>query len=593
MEEEITSQKCNHIAPISVSILKTDKILHQLKNSIFEIINNTKIYTGFLCKFPNNISLQKALILNYQIIDEKFIKEYNMLTLLFNNDKQKIEIDLKRERIIYHSKKLDVTIIEILNDDDLKNENCLEFDDDILNDDSDVFYKDESIYVLQYKNKGDASVSYGLITEGDGYGISIYSDININSLGAPILNLSTNKVIGICKELIKEPLNRKGLNFKYVIQELKLNSSKNEIINEANNEIIIRIKVDKNDINQKINYFFNILKNSNEEEGKYSVIRTPSVDEIIKTSMYLNDFSPRIFIDNDEQSNQITNYYFIPKEAKSYTIRIKFRRIVKNCSYMFYNCDKITSIDLSHFNSNMVENMKCMFYGCINLRHINFKNVNTENVTNMEKMFYMCYNLINLDLSYFNTKKVIYMDFMFYNTKNLENIIFSKDFDTSDVINMDYMFSGCLSLREINLSTFKTGNVTNMAHMFYNCRNLKKLDLSRFDTENVTNMDLMFFGCRGLQRLDLSNFNTKNVTNMGWMFYGCKNLKEIIFGNFDTENVRDMEEMFSACKNLKFLDLAKFNTKNVLYMDFMFDLCKNLEKIKISDTFNTGNVTNM
>ena len=89
MEEEITSQKCNHIAPISVSILKTDKILHQLKNSIFEIINNTKIYTGFLCKFPNNISLQKALILNYQIIDEKFIKEYNMLTLLFNNNKKK------------------------------------------------------------------------------------------------------------------------------------------------------------------------------------------------------------------------------------------------------------------------------------------------------------------------------------------------------------------------------------------------------------------------------------------------------------------------------------------------------------------------
>ena len=77
---------------------------------------------------------------------------------------------------------------------------------------------------------------------------------------------------------------------------------------------------------------------------------------------------------------------------------------------------------------------------------------------------------------------------MFYNAKNLERIIFSKNFKTTNVITMSYMFSGCVSLKELNLSSFETANVTNMSNMFYKCRNLKKLDLLHFNTENVTSM---------------------------------------------------------------------------------------------------------
>ena len=437
MEEEITNQNCNHIAPKSVSINKTEKILHQLKTSIFEINCNNKISTGFLCTFSYDDSSINTLVMNYQIINEKFIKENKTLKLFFNNRKEKAEINLEKERKKYFSKLLDVTIIEVLKEDGINDQNYLELDDNLLHDDSEIFYKDESIYVLQYKNENNASVSYGLITESEGYEISIYSDINLSSLGAPIINLSTNKVIGICKELLMDPLNRKGINFKYVIKESKQNNLQNEIIEEINNEIRIGIKVENNDINQKIYYMFNIFKNSSEEEGKYNIIRKPTFDEIMTKSIYLNDFSPQIYVNNELQSNQGgTNYYFIPKEAKYFIIKIKFKRIIQNCSYMFYNCDKIISIDLSSFNSSMVNNMKYMFYGCINLRHINFSNINTENVINMERMFYMCYKLTHLDLSSFNTKNVIYMDFMFYNAKNLEKINFSKNFDTSDVINL-------------------------------------------------------------------------------------------------------------------------------------------------------------
>ena len=57
------------------------------------------------------------------------------------------------------------------------------------------------------------------------------------------------------------------------------------------------------------------------------------------------------------------------------------------------------------------------------------------------------------------------------------------------------MFSGCLSLRELNLSNFNTNKVFYMNDMFCECSSLKELNLSNFNTNNVTYMGFMFNGC--------------------------------------------------------------------------------------------------
>jgi len=44
------------------------------------------------------------------------------------------------------------------------------------------------------------------------------------------------------------------------------------------------------------------------------------------------------------------------------------------------------------------------------------------------------------------------------------------------------MFSGCSSLKEIDLSSFKTDNVTDIREIFYKCSLLKEIDLSSFKT---------------------------------------------------------------------------------------------------------------
>ena len=496
MKDDLDNTNYISTAPLSVDIMKTGLILEQLKKSIFKYKINDKSITGFLCKIPFGKEVINSLVMNYQIIDEKFIEENKSLKISFNDNKEILEINLVLERKKNFLKIFDITIIEIRSEDGINNENFLELDDSFLKNHSELSYKDESIYVLQYKEENRASVSYGLILEDGGNEIKIYSDISECSLGAPILNLTNNKVIGICKEFTNYSIDRKGINFKYVIRHIMENVHKNEINNENKNELIIGIKVENSDINKEIHFMYNIFQKNKEEDININ-IKVAKPKDIFEC--YIHQELPDIEYNEENliKETKKTYYSFTPKVSDYYTIKIKFdTNPIDDCSFMFYNCDKIISIDFSSFDSSMINNMKYMFFGCTKLRYINFNNIKTKNVIDMEKMFYNCSQLNYLDLSNFNTKNVIYMDFMFYNTKNLERIIFSEKFDTTNVINMDYMFSGCLRLKELKLSSFRTGNVTNMAHMFYKCRSLKKLDLSNFNTESVTNMDLMFYNCQ-------------------------------------------------------------------------------------------------
>lgn len=223
MHEEIVNQNYIPTAPNSVSIEKTDLILKQLKRSIFEIKYNDIKSTGFLCKIKINEDAINALVLNYKVFNEKISLNNEILKISFDNgknDKTSLEISVNSNRIKKYFEELNVTIIEIKEEDikeggKFNDIEFLELDDNLDKEDSELFYNDESIYVLHYKEENKASVSYGLIAETIGNEIIIYCDINQSSIGAPILNLTNNKIIGICKEITKDSSDRKGVIFKY------------------------------------------------------------------------------------------------------------------------------------------------------------------------------------------------------------------------------------------------------------------------------------------------------------------------------------------------------------------------------------------
>ena len=76
------------------------------------------------------------------------------------------------------------------------------------------------------------------------------------------------------------------------------------------------------------------------------------------------------------------------------------------------------------------------------------ENLNTENVTDMNQMFYNCYKLTELDLSNFNTANVTDMSQMFYGCGELQTIYVDSIFTTVNCQNDDnQMFGLCTNLK--------------------------------------------------------------------------------------------------------------------------------------------------
>ena len=286
-----------------------------------------------------------------------------------------------------------------------------------------------------------------------------------------------------------------------------------------------------------------------------------------------------IFID-DKRIPFCYNYES-PKSGK-YKIKFVFYKTFTNLNFMFYDCNKLTSINLSNFNTENVNNMSYMFSNCTSLKKLNFSNFNTKNVTNMDSMFSNCYSLKELNLYNFNTENVYNMSYMFSNCSSLKELYLSH-FNTKKVEDMSYMFSDCSSLEELHLTNFNITKVEDMSYMFSNCYSLKELNLSNFNTKNVTNMDSMFSSCSSLKELNLSNFNTKCVIKMSNMFSNCSSLKELNLSKFDTIKVVNMNFMFKNCSSLTDLNLENFENYKIFEIEEMFKDCSSLISLNLNN----------
>ena len=220
------------------------------------------------------------------------------------------------------------------------------------------------------------------------------------------------------------------------------------------------------------------------------------------------------------------------------------------------------------------------------------ENLNTEDVTDMSEMFFNCEKLTSIDLSKINTSKVTNMSNLFCGCTSLTSLVVTG-FDTKNVTNMKGMFKSCLSLTSLDVSSFNTSKVTSMYEMFSDCSKLTNLNLNKFNTSNVTTMYGMFARCSSLGKLSLSYlFSTANVTDMDSMFLGCSSLTNFGFLTyFNTAKVAEMQYMFKRVSAAETLDLSSFDTKNVIAMKEMFRECSELRTIYISSGWSTDKVT--
>lgn len=166
-------------------------------------------------------------------------------------------------------------------------------------------------------------------------------------------------------------------------------------------------------------------------------------------------------------------FYYASNEIGEIKVKFKFKKLLVNTSYLFYNCSSLKLIDLSSFKTAKIKSMISMFENCSSLESLDLVSFNTSNVQNMSCMFRNCSSLKNINLSLFETEKVKDISYMFMDCSSLNSIDLSS-FNTAEVKNMSHLFESCSSLKSINISSFKTKESTNVWNMFEGCSSLRK-----------------------------------------------------------------------------------------------------------------------
>ena len=125
----------------------------------------------------------------------------------------------------------------------------------------------------------------------------------------------------------------------------------------------------------------------------------------------------------------------------------------------FYGMRNLESITgLSYLNTSEVIYMNWMFYNCNKLTSLDVSHFNTSKVTEMKQMFSYCTGLTSLDLSCFNTANVTEMRDMFYNSYNLRTIYVGSGWSTAAVTNSVNMFNNCTNLVGCKGTTYNDSN---------------------------------------------------------------------------------------------------------------------------------------
>ena len=268
------------------------------------------------------------------------------------------------------------------------------------------------------------------IKEMEIYNEKIY-EIRLLYLGNYLKDIENNNNINFIDNKIPDSEFKKQL-FEYGL--IKKEKEKEE---KRDSDSIFSEKLYKNyikEINNKKNFIISEVNISSEDINKDIQIINSYENYRRKHESIDNKINPEFDNEKDIKENiemringekiPFSYMYKFKKEGK-YKIEYIFKKNLTKINHMFYGCWKLTSLDLSNYN--------------------------TKNAINMSYMFYDCFSLSTLNLSNFNTE-------------NAEKTV--------------NMFNGCKSLQDINLANSHTQNVNDKSSLFYDCNSLKKKILS-------------------------------------------------------------------------------------------------------------------
>ncbi len=307
-------------------------------------------------------------------------------------------------------------------------------------------------------------------------------------------------------------------------------------------------------------------------------------------------------------------------------------------NYYFYSMYSLKSIEgLQNLNTTNVTQMDYMFYDCDKLQELDLSHMNTANVTDMTAMFSYCRDLKVLNLKSFNTAKVTSMKEMFAKNSELKHILVSDEFKVAEGCASKDMFAECAALYKFDATQTDSAKAKYIADggyfdqytddpemwaayyedsktlkFFYD--NKRFFDLAATDTwaytaeneaalerpwyesthevaekavfdseltdKKIATLESFFQGYANLKTIDgLKNLNTDETTSMKRMFKGCSSLTKVDM-SVNAPKVTSMESMFEDCSSLTSA-LSPSNTNSLTSMESMFQGCSSLTKVTL------------
>ena len=191
--------------------------------------------SGFFFKYTIKEEDKYFLITMSFILDSNSINNNNYISIIYKNKEETIGL---KNRLIGTNKKLDYTIIEILKEDEIFNKinNYFEIDTYIMNNESQNYYLNQDICIVQYPDGGELSFAQGGIQSFDDYKIKHLVSTHHGSSGSPILLQNNFKIIGIHKAGNRKKNENIGIFFQNILTHFlsQNNFITNQIICEYN-----------------------------------------------------------------------------------------------------------------------------------------------------------------------------------------------------------------------------------------------------------------------------------------------------------------------------------------------------------------------
>ena len=500
------------ICPNFISYESTKKIIRQMERYICKLkLGETKTGTGFFCSIPfpdmNNL-LNVFITANHIINDDLLNKKDGKISFKIWEESEKTILNLNN-RMKYSNKEYDITIIEIKDEDNIRN--FLELDDLILSDllenrNRNQDFEDKTLYITQYPS-GNLSVSYGIFINACELNKHIFRhkcSTYDGASGSPIFNEQSNKVIGVHLR------NCVGKNYK---EGSFLNYAIKEFIEKNYNKKEKNINNNENENDNKTNDKKNEAENEKKEKLK---LFNKKYNTKIKTNTELIDLNTKNI--GNEGLEKLCEIEF--KELNNLQL---FKNIISDIKPLKdAKFDKLEKLVLS-YNSisdiSVLEKVNFMKLKELNLGNNNISDINVLKNTffpNLEKLLLSNNNISDIEAldqaDFEKLKELILNNNQIINIDVLENVEFPK-------------------LKKLNLEGNKIQDINVLKKVDF--KELNELNLFRNKISDIN----IFNQCKFNKLRSLNvNSNPLDIAKNLFIIDNLKKIKGLRFiGNFENK----------------------------------------------------------